>query len=76
MACSFASTRKYIRGKDTYNVIENYFKEINLPLEKLVSITTDGAAVMIGSGFVIICKKDAEFPDFLHYHCITHQQAL
>ncbi|XP_023243760.1 general transcription factor II-I repeat domain-containing protein 2-like [Centruroides sculpturatus] len=66
------------RGKDIYKVIKNYIKEINLPLQNLVSITTDGAPAMIGSGvvFITLCKNDAEFSNFVHYHCIIHQQAL
>ena len=49
-----------------------------MPLEKLVSVTTDGAPAMIGrhTGFIAHCKGDTEFSNFLHYHCIIHQQAL
>ncbi|XP_067139079.1 zinc finger BED domain-containing protein 5-like [Centruroides vittatus] len=65
------------RGKDIYQVIKNYIKEINLPLLKFVSTTTDGAFAVIGSGvdFIRLCKND-DFPNFFHYHCIIHQQAL
>ncbi|KAK2841713.1 hypothetical protein Q5P01_011913 [Channa striata] len=33
---------------------------------------------MIGrhGGFIAHCKGDTEFPKFLHYHCIIHQQSL
>lgn len=66
------------RGVDIYQAIKNHITEINLPLQKLVSITTDGAPSMIGSavGFITLCKNDAEFPNFFNYHCIIHQQAL
>lgn len=52
--------------------------EKKVPLEKLVSVTTDGAPAMIGrhTGFIAHCKGDTEFPNFLHYHYIIHQQAL
>ena len=47
-------------------------------LEKLVSVVTDGAPAMIGrhAGFIAHCKGDTDFPNFLHYHCIIHQQSL
>ena len=43
-----------------------------------MSITTDGAPAMVGhsNGFIAKCKEDDDFPDFLNYHCIIHQQAL
>ncbi|KAF7643534.1 hypothetical protein LDENG_00237660 [Lucifuga dentata] len=46
--------------------------------EKLVSLTTDGAPATTGhhSGFVARCKADHDFPKFLRYYCITHQQAM
>ena len=33
---------------------------------------------MIGrhTGFIALCKGDPDFPNFLHYHCIIHEQAL
>ncbi|KAI5621053.1 general transcription factor II-I repeat domain-containing protein 2-like [Silurus asotus] len=33
---------------------------------------------MIGrhTGFIAHCKGDPEFPNFMHYHCIIHQEAL
>ena len=33
---------------------------------------------MVGSvnGFVALCSRDDNFPDFLQYHCIIHQQVL
>ena len=27
-------------------------------------------------GFIALCRKDDDFPDFLSYHCIIHQQVL
>uniref|UniRef100_A0A087XA81 HAT C-terminal dimerisation domain-containing protein n=1 Tax=Poecilia formosa TaxID=48698 RepID=A0A087XA81_POEFO len=49
-----------------------------LPVFKLVSITTGGAPAMVGrsNGFIAKCREDDAFPDFLSYHCFMHQQAL
>ncbi|XP_034935027.1 general transcription factor II-I repeat domain-containing protein 2A-like [Chelonus insularis] len=50
----------------------------NVPLEKLVSITSDGAATMTGNqnGFLAKCRNNKKFPFFNVYHCIIHQQVL
>ncbi|GFW46898.1 DUF4371 domain-containing protein [Trichonephila clavipes] len=41
-------------------------------------MTTDGAPSMTDTvnGFFAICMRDDDFPPFLSYHCIIHQQAL
>lgn len=59
------------RGVDIYNAVK-------VAPEELVEVTTDGAPAMIGrhSGFIAHCEGDPDFPKFLHYHCIIHQQAL
>ncbi|TWW74443.1 SCAN domain-containing protein 3 [Takifugu flavidus] len=66
------------RGVDIYNAVKEFLVEKKVPLEKLVSVTTDGAPAMSGrhTGSIVHCKGDTEFPNFLHYHCIIHQQAL
>ena len=55
-----------------------FANKTQLPLFKLVSITTDGAPAMVGrtAGFIGLCKQCESFPDFLNYHCIIHQQGL
>ncbi|KAL4000368.1 hypothetical protein ACER0C_008139 [Sarotherodon galilaeus] len=65
-------------GVDNFNGVKEFFAEKKVPLEKLVSLTTDGAPAMIGrhTRFIAHCKGDTEFPNFMHYHCIIHQQAL
>ncbi|CAI5664988.1 unnamed protein product [Oreochromis niloticus] len=66
------------KGVDIYNAVKEFFVKKKVPLEKLVSVTTDRALAMIGrhTGFIAHCKGDTEFPNFMHYHCIIHQQAL
>uniref|UniRef100_A0A6P7GSJ3 SCAN domain-containing protein 3-like n=1 Tax=Diabrotica virgifera virgifera TaxID=50390 RepID=A0A6P7GSJ3_DIAVI len=55
-----------------------YFISENIPLPKLVGITTDGAPAFTGvhNGFIALCRKYDTFPNVLTYHCIVHQQAL
>ena len=68
----------HTRGEDIFQAFMNYANETKLPLVKLISITTDGAPAMVGSsnGFIALCKQNNFFPNFIHYHCIIHQQAL
>lgn len=58
------------RGVDIYNVVKDYFVEKKIPVEKLVSVTTDGAPAMTGrhAGFIAHCKADPDFHKFLNYH--------
>ena len=66
------------QGVDIYTAVKNFFVEKKVPLNKLASITTDGAPAMTGrhAGFITQCRNDPDFPTFLHYHCIIHQQAI
>ncbi|CAL9688304.1 unnamed protein product [Knipowitschia caucasica] len=66
------------RGIDIYNVVKGYVVDKKFPIRKLVSITSDGAPAMTGrhNGFIAHCKADPDFPKFLNYHCIIHQQAI
>uniref|UniRef100_A0A3B1KBC7 DUF4371 domain-containing protein n=1 Tax=Astyanax mexicanus TaxID=7994 RepID=A0A3B1KBC7_ASTMX len=66
------------RGEDIYRAFRTYATENDLPFQKLVSITRDGAPAMCGihAGFIALCRKDPIFPAFVSYHCVIHQQAL
>uniref|UniRef100_A0A096LSC7 DUF4371 domain-containing protein n=1 Tax=Poecilia formosa TaxID=48698 RepID=A0A096LSC7_POEFO len=66
------------RGEDIFQSFKNFTEKTQLPVYKLMSITTDGAPAMIGclNGFIVKCRQDGAFPDFLSYHCIIHQQVL
>lgn len=72
------SLKERTRGLDIFTAFKDYVEKIKLPLYRLVSITTDGAAAMTGihNGFIALCQKDEEFPDFISYHCLIHQQVL
>lgn len=66
------------RGKDIYDSFIRYIKNYEMPLYKLVSITTDGAPCMTGkvNGFIAFCQANNEFPSFFSFHCLIHQQVL
>jgi hypothetical protein len=50
----------HTRGQDIFNAFLKFVKESNLPLSKLVAITTDGTPSMTGkhNGFLALCAKD------------------
>uniref|UniRef100_A0A3Q3E7E7 SPIN-DOC-like zinc-finger domain-containing protein n=1 Tax=Labrus bergylta TaxID=56723 RepID=A0A3Q3E7E7_9LABR len=70
--------KERMRGEDIYNEFKKYVSKNDIPIHKLVAITTDGALAMRGvrAGFVALCRNDPDFPDFVNYHCVIHQQAL
>lgn len=66
------------RGQDMYEQFKQYVRENNIPIQKLAAMTTDGAPAMIGvrAGLISLCRNDPDFPAFVNYHCVIHQQAL
>ena len=68
----------HTRGEDTFQAFMDFANKTKLPLVKLISITTNGAPAMVGSsnGFIALYKQNNSFPNFIHYHCIIHQEVL
>ena len=68
----------HTQGEDTFQAFMNFANKTKLPLIKIIFITTDGAPAMVGSsnGFIALCKQNNSFPNFIHYHCIIHQEIL
>uniref|UniRef100_A0A671LBA9 Uncharacterized protein n=1 Tax=Sinocyclocheilus anshuiensis TaxID=1608454 RepID=A0A671LBA9_9TELE len=65
------------KGEEVLKVFMDFATEKKLPLDKLVSVCTDGAPSMVGKrkGFVsLLCEQEKRH--ILHYHCALHQQAL
>ena len=66
------------RGIDVKEAMMTAFVKANMPIAKLIAITTDGAPAMIGSvnGLVKLCKANQTFPEFWNFHCIIHREQL
>jgi len=66
------------RGEDTYHALKECLIKNAVDLQKLVSVTTDGAPAMVGRkiGLIGHLIADSDFPNFHAYHCIIHQQSL
>lgn len=65
------------RGEDLFKSFIEFAKEKNLPMDKLISVCTDGAPCMVGKnkGFVALLREHENRP-ILSFHCILHQEAL
>ncbi len=65
------------RGEDLFKSFSEFAKEKNLPMDKLISVCTDGAPCMVGKnrGFVALLRQHENRP-ILSLHCILHQEAL
>jgi hypothetical protein len=70
--------KRKTRGEDIYHALKDYASHINLPLQKRVSITTDGAPAMVGSrnGFVGLCRKDESIPVSIAYHYYSPRSSV
>ena len=66
------------RGVDIKNALDNILVNAEVPLNRLVSVATDGAPAMVGgnAGLIGLLKNDDNFPDFLSVHCIIHREHL
>jgi len=65
------------RGEDLFRSFMKFAKEKNLPMDKLISVCTDGAPCMVGKnkGFVALLHEYENRP-ILSFHRILHQEAL
>ncbi|XP_033834271.1 general transcription factor II-I repeat domain-containing protein 2-like [Periophthalmus magnuspinnatus] len=65
------------RGENLFKAFIEFAQEKNLPMDKLISVCTDGALCMVGKnkGFVALLRENENRP-ILSFHCIRHQEAL
>lgn len=74
---AFLPMKGTTRGEDLFKSFTEFAKEKNLPMDKLISVCTDGAPCMVGKnrGFVALLREHEKRP-ILGFHCILHQEAL
>ena len=64
-------------GKDIFTQVEQSVNKMELPWNKLVALTTDGAPAMCGDIRGLTRKAIGHTGENLvAYHCIIHQEAL
>ena len=66
------------RGVDVKEALETVLVKANAPINKFVSVVTDGAPAMIGKhvGLIGLLKSDPKYPEFIPVHCVIHQEYL
>lgn len=66
------------RGIDVKNALDKTLMDAGVPLNKLVSVATDGAPSMLGKnvGLMGLLTNDTKYPDILPVHCIIHRENL
>ena len=64
------------KGESIFRVVEQFFKDKEIPLTNILSCATDGAPSMTGRyrGFVAYLKKAV--PNVFTIHCVIHRQHL
>ena len=62
------------RGADVKEALETVLVKANGPINKLVSVATDGAPAMVGKhvGLIGLLKSDPKYPEFIPVHCVIH----
>ena len=65
-------------GQDISDALIEVLKKHHMPLGKISSIATDGAASMVvkNKGAIALPRKTSLLSDFKAYHCLLHQQSL
>lgn len=67
-------------GQDIFEQVEQCINETELPWNKLVGLTTDGAPAMCGARNGLVAKVRERMghtgEELTAYHCIIHQEAL
>lgn len=63
-------------GEKIYNSITSFLRKHEIPMEKIISVSTDGAPAMSGAvnGLAGRLKRDND--NILFFHCIIHQAVL
>ena len=70
--------RETTRGVDIINALDEALTRFHVPLNKHVSVATDGTPAMVGKRVRLtgLMKCDPNFPEFLPIHCIIHREHL
>ncbi|KAI5062885.1 hypothetical protein GOP47_0021432 [Adiantum capillus-veneris] len=59
-----------------FDALVSYLKLVDLPMQKLVGIATDGATVMTGQHTGLVTRLREKVPHLISFHYIAHRQAL
>ncbi|KAH9628547.1 hypothetical protein HF086_001154 [Spodoptera exigua] len=68
----------HTRGCDFMEVLKEFVEKHGIPVNKLISVCTDGCPSMVGAnnGLIALMKKEWNLPNLLPIHCLLHQETL
>ena len=63
-------------GESVYNALVSKLDELGIPLDRCMSVTTDGAPAMVGTQQRLVARLRKDKQYLLAFHCIIHQTVL
>ena len=63
-------------GSDIFNALVTFLEYHKLGIDKIVSIATDGAPVMVGCAQGLTSRLKSLNSNIIYFHCIIHQTVL
>ena len=63
-------------GLDVFNVLCDFFSQMELSWERCVGICTDGAASMTGKHSETVARIKLKVPNIVQTHCMIHSEVL
>ena len=79
---SMESMKYTTTGEDIFECVENTFRTMELPWQKMVSVTTDGYLLLTGKNVGLLKRLSARVAEvdctkeLIFLHCIIHQEVL
>ena len=75
---SDGNNQETTRGVNIKKALDEILMKAKIPLNKFVSVATDGAPAIVGrnAGLIALIKNDPSFPDFFPIHCIIYRENL
>ena len=76
------SMKDITTGEDIFECMENTIRTMELPWQKMVSVTTDGCPSLTGKNVGLLKRLSDRVADvdctreLIFLHCITHQEVL
>ena len=64
------------QGASIFTAVEQFFKELDIPMKNIIACATDGAPTLTGKHKEFLSYLKKVVPDVFMIHCIIHRQHL
>lgn len=68
--------KKTSRGIDIFNILDKFFIDNDLDMQRIISVCTDGAPAMTGEGIGFWGYLKRKIPSLVTVHCKIHKMVL